>query len=400
MGDAIPIKFFNKAEIENPVEEGFGNQKLSMYFAVTKTCNIRCSYCYVPEYNKANQGEIDREAKEATELFLDKVKEEGIQLDDIALHGAEPSTLTPEVLSGIVKNFLDHGASKVHIRSNGIRVNANYISHFKGMEDKFYFGYSIDGSERIHNKWRAKTYKLAMKSLFEAKKQGFKVHVLSVITPDTIEFLDEFEEWCDMLDENNIPYTQKLIHGDTVLSVKEQQIFGEWQYRTKRLHASQVFGSKFCHHAGNKCHWFEFDVDGKVYACNKTYAEEGAFANWKEDSFGMVKLKRSQLFDFVPVSRDCITCEYRSVCNSGCPSDRDHTTGKSLDCAMKHYVYGLMKENNEDRYGIFFSHGQQSHGKEMKEIYAFDYDTKDAYIPPITEDVPLKHKRFVIKNQL
>ncbi|MBI2067110.1 MAG: SPASM domain-containing protein [Deltaproteobacteria bacterium] len=108
---------------------------------------------------------------------------------------------------------------------------------------------------------------------------------------------------------------------------------------------------------GNECEFYEFDIDGNCYSCNKNYLETGVFANWFEEPFETVVSKRQSLYGSRPVDPECQSCPYLSICHSGCPLTREE--GKSVDCRIKKEIYARFAEEGIDP-ELFFKIGKRS----------------------------------------
>ncbi len=315
---------------------------MNIYFGVTKQCNMRCKYCYVPEYNKNEHENIDLKAIQGTQRFLKKIRDEQQPLHQVSLHGAEPTILSPKTLALIVNMFYSHTRIKVGMQTNGQNLTKEYLELLD--PSKTSIGFSIDGYEKLHDENRPHSYKKALENLKTAIEMGFSVSVLSVISKETIKNVDKFFAWIkfELPQLNRLVF--KFIHSDEEnnLNKEEQELFIDKCIENDCQKPLQVLKQKICLTSGNDCMWYEFDIDGSTYACNKTYNKEGAFANWHNEEFFKIRNKRIHLFRDDFIDEECINCEAYSFCKGGCPSDR--LQGISVDCHARKYLYKYRKE--------------------------------------------------------
>lgn len=322
-----------------------------MYFAPHKTCNLRCSYCYVPEYNKSTRKQDDVRILESLSGFISKVEKEGYEIGSFCLHGAEPSLMSPESLARAVKMVNKHWEkincqNFVAIQSNGIRFDNQYLRILKqaiGSTNKIRLGFSIDPPKTVHNKYRENTFDKVVANYEEAITINFPVSILSVVTNETINYLSEFRDWMQTQLERKKKYGNpyrvkiKFATGDMALNEAEMKQFAYFLLENDLTSLVQILSPGYCIQSGNECEWFEFDISGNCYSCNKTFFDEGIFANWHRESFDKIFEKRAGLFLKVIEHEDCHECEYESLCNSGCPVDRIKTgemAGKAHECSL------------------------------------------------------------------
>lgn len=314
--------------------------KINCYFAISRVCNLRCKYCYVPEYNKAHQSDYDDRAVTAALRFADKVRREQAPIGHISLHGAEPTILSPEALGKVITTFAELTGQTVRVQSNGTRLTPEYLDRLLAVikdPNLFFVGVSMDGSAAVHNPQRNNTWDLVLRNLFELKARGFGVGILAVITPLTMKHLKEFGLWLDYMRNIVDTITFKMGEHGFGLTEDEKVLFARWLCDNKAVKNLQGFMPDLCIQDGNDCHFLEFDIDGHTYSCNKNFNDDGIFANWFDESFASIVAKREGLYAQTPISPDCQTCPLWPMCHSGCPMSRED--GHSIDCRVKKEVY-------------------------------------------------------------
>jgi len=336
---------------------------LPAYFAVSKYCNIRCSYCYLSEDYKDAKDNIDIEAISSVTKFVEKAKAERFALDHVYLHGAEPTTLQPQTIREVVGLLSEITLRPVvNIQTNGVAVNRKFLDRLGNMQKDIAWGYSVDLPPAAHNKNRQKTYNQIITNIKEARDQGYQHRLLVCVNKETMKdlpaVLKEIEFYHQEFPGMTIAF--KIIKGDLQIS-EEQKI--EWANflcdNGIYEYDHSIWGREnICQAHGNNCWWFEFAHDGGVTACNKSYNKEGIFANWVEESMLDVVRKRRTLYQNYEVPAACFGCEFWNICKGGCPVDRskayvteiEDDTGiavsnyktTTLDCAIKKQIYARM----------------------------------------------------------
>ncbi|MBI4404086.1 MAG: radical SAM protein [Deltaproteobacteria bacterium] len=383
------------------------------YFAVSKVCNLRCRYCYVPEHNKNQQVDYDEKALFATREFVKKIEKEKFHIDSVTLHGAEPTILSSETLGEIINLFSSAANNDVRIQSNGTRLTPSYLDRLIKViknPNKLFVGISMDGSANIHNSQRNNTWDLITRNIMELRERRFEVGLLAVITSETLKHLREFGYWVEYMKPLVRGITFKMGEHGYSLKASENARFAEWLYKNKHIKHLQAFMPDLCIHDGNQCEFYEFDLDGNCYSCNKNYNDSGTFANWHEDSFKTIVKKREILYGTQAIDPECKSCSYQSLCHSGCPLSREN--GKSVDCLVKKNIYSKLTEvgvSNERFFSVerqstilavlrstfpkFFSMLDNPEGTKLVE----DFEDQEAYALEVHQ-IPSQFLSFIKKQ--
>lgn len=313
---------------------------MNFYLAVTKSCNMRCKYCYVPEYNKKVDGDIDAYAIKNTKLLISKLIESHIEIGRVLLHGAEPLILQPETIMELHRVIYGDRKAMLGMQTNGLNMTKDYLEKLD--KDKIALSVSLDGYKELNDKNRPNSYDRVLANIKTAISMGFKIALLCVITKDTVANADRFFKWVKTLPALT-KVTYKFIHGDEsmVLSTSEQILFTKKAIESGTENSLQFLRKDICINNGNDCVWYEFDMDGGVYSCNKQYSEEGKFADWKKEDIQEIIRKRVLFFDDYEISSECKECELYHVCRGGCPTDR--IGSKSVDCEARRYLYNYRR---------------------------------------------------------
>lgn len=149
---------------------------ISVSFIITHRCNYRCEYC-----NSYNVKENEM-TTEQIKTMINEFKEIGIQR--LGLTGGEP------LLRKDIGEIIDYAKRKnitVTLVSNGLLV-PKMIEQIKNVDLLLL---SLDGPEKIHNKYRNQgAYKAVIKAVKIAKKNRIRIWTSTNITDETVNHLD------------------------------------------------------------------------------------------------------------------------------------------------------------------------------------------------------------------
>lgn len=333
------------------------NKTVNMYLELTKTCNLSCSYCYVPTYNKNQKKQTEQQAEEAVDEFITKFSpENGFDIGKIIFHGSETFILEPEVIAKTIdKLYPIQKRTLMGVQTNGVALTSEYHDRMGDYSDKFLISFSLD-ARPVHNKYRNDSFDTTWTNLLETHKRGYRIKALSVLTREVVNnHLDDLEKLLRDLDELDIGCDLKFAHGSElyVLSPAEQRVLGEWGLRTGYWKRAMGMSPAFC--MFGKCtseSISELSFDGSVHVCNKLNGKDNVVANWKTEPLDVVFAKRDAAMVDYKQGVECSNCWLQSICLGGCPSDRD-VNAYAIDCEFKHYVWGTLANQGEDVLKLF-----------------------------------------------
>lgn len=321
------------------------------FLAISKYCNLDCSYCYLPDGNKNQKIDVDQRAISMMEQFVQKARTERFALSRTHLHGAEPTTLTPEAFRYVTDLACSITTNDlISVQTNGIALNSSYHKQMGNLQDRLRIGFSLDLPESAHNKNRQNTFNKVVDNIAVARDLGYSHALLISVNRDTMDDLPAVVQSFDMLHQKfpAMNMTIKVTSGDLALSNEQKVEWADFLTDTGLHDYAMSVSGKVCQMHGNNCCLFEFHVDGGVTACNKSNNDEGVFANWMEEPMEQIFRKRRTLFQNHVISKSCFGCKYWEVCKGGCPVDRDGETGELLDCAIKKRIYANMERAGID----------------------------------------------------
>ena len=212
---------FRLSNLLNSVIDGKASRVLDGSIAIwnfTNRCNLSCLHCY----SKADLDAVDTLTTDNIMETLPKLKENGVKF--LIFSGGEP--LTRKDIFDIADRCRELGII-TYLSTNGLYVKK---SNAKKILDTFnYVGISIDGSEKIHDKFRGLegSFIESMKSvdLLNSYNQS-KVGIRFTITKDTY---DDLEFIFNLAERHNIPkiYISHLVYSGRGLDNLEMDLTKE-----------------------------------------------------------------------------------------------------------------------------------------------------------------------------
>ncbi len=337
---------------------------LNLYYATHRTCNLDCSYCYIPPESRKERKTSDGEIIASLDRLIRKFENEGYAFGSFCLHGAEPSLSEPGTIAEIIRKVNEHWrrndvkGKDVAIQTNGVRFTEDYLRRLIDLIEspkRFRIGFSIDPPRKVHDYLRDGSFDIAERNYETSLEMGFPTSILSVVSRPTIENINEFGDWMkkqlNRKEKFGEPYKVKVkfATGDLALNDEQTARFADYIYENKLTSLPQSLTPGYCLSEGNECLWYEFSHDGLCYSCNKAYYPGGEFADWFKESLPEIERKRKSLYSDYPTSRECAECPYEFLCNSGCPIDRvkNKTSGKAVDCVLIKRIFDRVAKSDE-----------------------------------------------------
>lgn len=322
---------------------------------VTNNCNLKCKYCY----DKSN--EIENEF--ANQIFSDnidniidnlsKIYRYENSLKKLIFHGGEPLIVDVKTyekfLAKMNNKFKD---VRYSIQTNGTLINLEYAKLFK--KYNIGVGISLDGCNEEQNACRIyrngkNSFNDVMRGINILKENNIKFGIIMTLTK---KHINQANKIYDFLANNNIEadirpaFATKNNNNEIVMRQDEYkkffiELFEIWYNdKERRISLRQIseiyheflkvieenYTTKLCCDS-KSCfaNFYSLDVEGNVYACNRTYNVKGfKYGNLNKDTFEEICLKAEELrkkrIEYIEKS-ECKECKIFKYCNGGCPAD-------------------------------------------------------------------------------
>ena len=353
------LKGFRSSEV--PDFRASIKDQVSVWFHISNSCNLACSYCYIPGLKKAvtvpKDGTIpsDHLLRKIIASLFELARDNGFRSLRIRFAGGEPS-LVPELLELACKEALLLSSRTSIPVTFSILTNATLVtSQFLHILTKFKFSgisISIDGDCASHDSYRFKLEKLAgkatrvgtWKGIFEnirlLGEHGIRPYVLTTVTEKNYQSLGELVDACL---EHKVGFRLSPVRDDrtsrlpgiqeAILSVLESIYeglperlpmsrpiqnyanFAEWAPHVKKSVACGTCRSSFA-----------LNQNGEVSTCQMRL--ETTYGSIQTEELGQIFRRMAEHPDnwrFVASSKargGCSVCLWRTTCAGGCP---EHT---------------------------------------------------------------------------
>ncbi|MFI5138567.1 MAG: anaerobic sulfatase-maturation protein [Sphingobacteriales bacterium] len=361
-------------------------------------CNLDCTYCYYLEKEKIYPDQpVFKMDQETLEVFTRKyIHEQPGPEVTFVWHGGEPSLLGVEYFRQAIRFQKKYGSGKKiynSFQTNGVLLNNEWCAFFK--ENNFLIGISIDGPERLHDRYRLNkggqgTFAKVMKGIELLKKHGVDFNTLTVVNNINC---DEPLEVYNFLKQTGsgfmqfIPITERLAGGAatdalsfilpgyegeaavTPWSVPPLKfgkflaaVFNEWVKKDVGRYFVQIFDAALANEVGEPagaCIFNErcgnalaIEHNGDVFSCDHFVYPEYRLGNIRHASLKKMLLSPGQQkfgndkYDTLP--QQCKQCDVYTYCRGECPKNRFLTTNQGEEGL--NYLC--------DGYKLFFRHAK------------------------------------------
>lgn len=325
-------------------------------------CNLKCDYCFY-----LNTAE-NRKVHTLPLLSLDTVKVlmEKIFVDADTVHfmfqGGEPTLVNLSWYKSFIELSKKMNTKNIPVslsfQTNGTMINDDWAKFFS--ENKILVGLSLDGFPQLNNLHRKttngeKTSNHVMNGIKALKKAKVPFNILSVVTNDTVNNLDQ--SWRFFM-KNGLFYLQYIPAIDPINEEKNKYLspseygkflitlYDRWEYHLKnnapvsiRLFdnlISMMMGKKpeACDMCGICSVQYVIEGNGDIYPCDFYCLDDYKLGNIIENSIEEIDKKRDEI-KFIEkskaVNEDCKNCPYFYLCRNGGKKYRDNN-GKFRFC--------------------------------------------------------------------
>lgn len=206
----------------------------------TPYCNLDCGYCYLPDRSSKSRLPIAT-TRRAAQVIADS----GLLAEelDVRWHAGEPLTLDTGFYDAAITEISALLGPQVivgnSLQTNGVLLNDSWMELFRKWD--FRVGVSIDGPAQVHDQWRKTkkgngTHAAVTRRLGLFAEHGMEFDVISVITPVTLEYADDYLEYMAALAPRSLGINIEESEGPHMSSAAADQSFlGRFQAFARRL---------------------------------------------------------------------------------------------------------------------------------------------------------------------
>lgn len=341
---------------------------------VSGMCNMQCDYCFYGDETKKRDVSCYGFMTDATlKNVIRKTILEAKRSVSYVYQGGEPTLRGIDFFRQVIGYQQKYNQNHVFVsnclQTNGYALNEEWCEFLR--ENKFLVGLSVDGTERIHNKYRhGPDHKPTYQQVFNTAKMfdWFQVqfNILTVVTPEIAENPEEVYEFykrngwnyqqyipCyEPLNEERGKYQYSLnceLYGEFLI-----RLFKTWKKDRKdgkepfirRFHnyIGTAFGflPEACDQRGICSVQNAVEADGSVYPCDFYMLDEYRLGNFNRDSLQIINQRRKEI-QFrersLKLEESCLNCEYYKMCRGGCQRNRvlQEDTGKYQNYFCRSY---------------------------------------------------------------
>ncbi|EID4968984.1 TPA: radical SAM protein [Campylobacter coli] len=350
-------------------------------FVPNSYCNFACSYCYLGKLTERKEKTTDM--AEQFKKIAKKLKDDGVIITEVILHGAELSASPYEHVKELLKaideykkenHFLIRVLSKDSKKGHHyihLKTNLYFLDRFFELFKKYEVGISasIDLPLRFHEKYRVlksgkSTLEKTLKMIELLSAYPYFKQISTTMTKEHLN-VDEFiRDVCkleslgfDMASDFYIMFTYQSANaqGDFQMPSDEDMLSFYKNLReklkdTKYSFALEHFWFKeflggYCTNCTNCGDNLLIQKNGDVYVCHRSQAlNELRAGNIFNENYESLKIRNITniriLENSLKLHKDCLECDYFHLCKASCTIERNDTKlGKSYTCALQKAIY-------------------------------------------------------------
>ncbi|MCB5186090.1 anaerobic sulfatase maturase [Methylobacillus gramineus] len=335
-------------------------------------CNINCSYCFYLEKEHLYPERKSRWKMngDTLENYVRKnIQGQQAHVVDFLWQGGEPTLLGIDFFREAIRlqqQYRGHKQINNLFQTNGFNIDNDWARFLK--ENQFLVGLSIDGdrvSNDAHRLTRTgkSTFDAVMQGVAALRRHKVEFNTLTVVNAENVkrpldvyrflkgigsrhmQFIPLVERRATQPDENGLVFIQPTFSRDCSVT--------EWSVPAKAYgrFLNAIFDSWIQHDIGNvfvmnfeqtltkmtgqpsACVINEtcggnliVESNGDIYSCDHFVYPEHKLGNINQDALvSMVNSPQNIKFGqdkLDNISKDCLGCEVRPVCNGGCPKHR------------------------------------------------------------------------------
>ncbi|MFW6152652.1 MAG: anaerobic sulfatase maturase, partial [Verrucomicrobiota bacterium] len=267
--------------------------------------------------------------------------------------GGEPTLMGVEFFRKVTayqKKFGFPGCSVSNaLQTNGTLIDDELAAHLA--DYNFLVGVSLDGPEKIHNRYRRSadgsgTHSKALRGIETLRRNKVDFNILTLVSQANVQSPGEIYRYlkglgfmhhqyieCVEFDRAGelLPYAVNGEQwGDFLCGIFDEWIDGDTRTVSVRLFDSIVYKlvtgiSNVCAMGNNCRQYFMVEFNGDVYPCD-FFAETGLKLGnvlqnrWQDmadsETYSRFGMRKQQL------SEECLECEFLALCQGDCPKNR------------------------------------------------------------------------------
>lgn len=331
-----------------------------MTFPVGPTCNLDCEYCY---YLKKTELYPETNNFQMTEEILEEYIKQYIDAQpgpvvNFGWQGGEPTLRGLDFFKKAVKLQQKYAPTgwKIEnsIQTNAVLIDDQWAKFLKA--NNFLVGVSLDGPKNLHNRYRKDkndkgTHQKVLARIEKLKEYEIEYNILAVVNnlnskkpKEVYQFFKELA--ADFI--QFIPIVERDAEKEIIsrsVAPKEYGkfligVFNEWindlgdiyvQIFEESVSAWAGFGTNLCVFSQTCGKGPVMEYNGDLYACDHFVEPEYKLGNINQisilemmNSSQQQKFGRAKTEDLNP---QCLECDYKFICNGGCPKNRVVDTG-------------------------------------------------------------------------
>lgn len=276
----------------------------TVYFQITRKCNLRCSYCY----NVENLSSKDTVKIEEIKKIISYFYEEGVQ--EIILTGGEP-LMRPDFDE--IVNFIKSKNMKCQLLTNGTMIS----NHLGTLEKIDAIIISLDTLNQEHNKRKGLDIESLLNELNNLPASiKNKTSIRSVISKD---FSEDWKKVKNKAEHSGYKFIATIMMPNSIDEIEmlpDKEIFASFE---KECH--EKIGCSTC---GAGKGLAAVDTEGFIYPCQALVAKELRLANIFDKNWKNEFLKRRHEIGLMQrnvfSNEKCKKCKIKYICGGGCPA--------------------------------------------------------------------------------
>lgn len=316
-------------------------------------CNIQCEYCFYLEKEQHFGKNAAFMSPETLKNYIQNyIESHDGERVEFAWQGGEPTLLGLDFFQQAVAFQQQFANGKIitnAFQTNGIALNRQWASFFK--QHQFLIGLSIDGLSAVHNRYRlsnsgSPTFEKVVRALELLQAYQVDFNTLTVVNDQNwqkgketylalkalgstfMQFIPIVEQHGQQMRDFSVPpdgfgrflvdvfHTWQAQDVGKIFVLEFDNLLGQWL----------GYPSSSCVHQPTCGKSLVVEANGEVYACDHYVYPEHQVGNLNRQSLREVVLSAKQqqfgLNKQQQLTALCRQCEYRALCQGGCPKHR------------------------------------------------------------------------------